>query len=146
MPNIKIILLTLLALTIFAGIMLATSTKTTLVIDGKNNIAYTGAINKIYNEGLQAVSHETARLGNAYISDQGVNQIVLIDPTPQNVQNFYELANYHGAKLIIGSATNETELKSQIFELGLDNKKVQFKTDQDWDPDNYKNLKNGYTY
>ena len=146
MRNIKIILLTLSALTISAGIILATSNKTTLVIDGKNNIAYNKAINEIYDDGLETVSHETARLANAYIADQGPKQIVLMDPTPQNVQDFSELANYHNAKLIIGSATNEAELKSKLFEIGLDNKKVKFQTNQDWDPDNYKNIGKGYTY
>lgn len=122
------------------------SSPNVLVVDGRYNIAYDGAINQIYGEGLQKVSDETARLANAYIADQGPKQIVLMDPTPQNVQDFSELANYHNAKLIIGSATNEAELKSKLFEIGLDNKKVKFQTNQDWDPDNYKNIGKGYTY
>lgn len=122
------------------------SSPKTLVVDGSNNIAYDGAINQIYGKGLQKVSDETARLANAYIADQNPKQIVLLDPTPQNVKDFTELANYHNTRLIIGSATNETELKSNLFELGLDNKKVQFQTNQDWDPDNYKNIGKGYTY
>lgn len=146
MPNIKIVLLTLLALTIFAGIILATSNKTTLVIDGKNNVAYTGAINQIYTQGLKKVSDQTARFANSYIADRSPENIVLLNPTIQNIVDFYELAQYNGARLIIGSTPNETELKSNLFELGLDNKKVKFKTNQDWDPDNYKNIGNGYTY
>jgi hypothetical protein len=146
MPNFKIALLAILAIAIFAGIMLASSPKTTLVVNGNNNIAYTGAINQIYGEGLQKVSNETARLANAYIADQDPGQIVLLDPTAENVKDFVELAQYHNAQLIIGSVSNETELKSQLFELGLDNKKVQFQTNQDWDPDNYENIGRGYTY
>lgn len=146
MPNLKIALLVLLALAICAGIMLAISPKTTLVVDGKNNIVCTEAINQIYNNGLESVSHETARLANAYIADQDPGQIVLLDPTAENVKDFVELANYHNAKLIIGSTSNEVELKSNLFEIGLDNKKVQFQTNQDWNPDNIRNLGKGYTH
>lgn len=146
MRNIKIILLTLLTLAIFAGIMLASSPKTTLVVNGQKNIVYEEAINKVWSNGLSEVSEETARLANSYISACGPKQIVLLDPTPQNVKDFSELAQYHNAKLIIGSVSNETELKSKLFEIGLDNKKVQFQTNQDWDPDNYKNIGKGYTY
>lgn len=146
MKNINTIVIALIALLLFAGIMLATSPRTTLVIDGKNNRTYAEAINNVYSHGLEKVSNETARLANAYISDQGANQIVLIDPTPQNVRDFYELAQHNNAQLVIGSANNEAELKSQLFEIGLDSKKVQFRTNQDWDPDNYENIGKGYTY
>lgn len=146
MPSLKIALLTLLAPVVFAGIMLASSPKTTLVVNGQKNIVYEEAINKVWSNGLSEVSEETARLANSYISACGPKQIVLLDPTPQNVKDFSELAQYHNAKLIIGSATNETELKSKLFEIGLDNKKVNFQTNQDWDPDNYENIGRGYTY
>lgn len=122
------------------------SSPNVLVVDGRHNIAYAGAINQIYGEGLQKVSDETARLANTYIADQNPGQIVLLDPTAENVKDFVELANYHNAKLIIGSTSNEVELKSNLFEIGLDSKKVQFRTNQDWDPDNIKNLGKGYTY
>lgn len=146
MPNLKIALLAILAIAIFAGIMLASSPKTTLVVNGQKNIVYEEAINKVWSNGLSEVSEETARLANSYISACGPKQIVLLDPTPQNVKDFSELANYHNAKLIIGSTSNEVELKSNLFEIGLDSKKVQFRTNQDWDPDNYKNIGKGYTY
>lgn len=144
--SIKQLALVTIVLVIISAIALASSTKVTLVVDGNNNIAYSGAINQVWNNGLSEVSEETARLANSYISACGPKQIVLLDPTPQNIKDFSELANYHNAKLIIGSTPNETELKSNLFELGLDNKKVKFKTNQDWDPDNYKNIGNGYTY
>ncbi len=142
----KVLIIIMIAMSTFALVAILGTTPKTLVIDGNNNIAYAGAINQIYGEGLQKVSDETARLANAYIADQGPKQIVLLDPTPQNIKDFSELANHHNAKLIIGSATNEAELKSKLFEIGLDNKKVKFQTNQDWDPDNYENIGKGYTY
>lgn len=146
MENIKILVIALVALLIFAGIMLATSSKTTLVIDGKNNGTYAEAINNVYNHGLEKVSNETARLANVYIDDCNPSQIVLINPTVQNIKDFYGLCNYHNIRLIIGSTPNEVELKSQLFESGLNNKEIRFQTNQDWAPDNYKNIGKGYTY
>ncbi len=142
----KVLIIIMIAMSTFALVAILGTTPKTLVIDGNNNIAYAEAINKIYNSGLSRVSNETARLANAYIDDQDLGQIVLLDPTAENVKDFVKLAQYHNAQLIIGSVSNETELKSQLFELGLDNKKVQFQTNQDWDPDNYENIGRGYTY
>lgn len=142
----KVLIIIMIAMSTFALVAILGTTPKTLVIDGNNNIAYAEAINKIYNSGLSRVSNETARLANAYIDDRDPDQIVLLDPTPQNVKDFSELANYHGARLIIGSTTNEVDLKSKMFELGLDNKKVQFQTNQDWDPDSYENIGKSYTY
>jgi len=144
--SIKQLALVTIVLVIISAIALASSTKVTLVVDGNNNIAYSGAINQVWNNGLSAVSDETAKLTNSYISDHGPDQIVLLDPTAENVKDFAELAQYHNAQLIIGSASNEAELKSQLFELGLNKKQVQFQTGRDWDPDSYENIGKRYTH
>jgi hypothetical protein len=146
LDNILLLLVVIVVLTILAGIILESLSKTTLIVDGQNNVAYAKAINEIYKKGLRNVSEETARLANAYVADCNPKQLVLLDPTVQNVKDFYELANYHKAKLVIGSTSNEVELKVQLFESGFSGKKIHFQIDQDWDPDSPKNLKRNYTY
>jgi len=141
MPKkVKIILMALGIMAIIALVVsLTIPPKQYLIVDGYNNVAYGGAINTVFHEGLDSVDYETAHLANAYIEDTGANYIVLIDPpNVKTVMDFYNLARAHGAKLIIGDTSNEKELKAELFNLGFSGKKIIFKTNQEWKP-NWKN-------
>ncbi len=137
MPKkVKTICVGLGIIMVIALILLITSPKQYLIVDGYNNVAYNGAINTVFREGLSGVDYETAHLANAYIEDIGANYVVLIDPpNVKTVMDFYNLARAHGAKLIIGDTSNEKELKTELFNLGFSDKKIQFKTNQEWKPD-----------
>ncbi|HRS73012.1 MAG TPA: hypothetical protein P5278_00780 [Patescibacteria group bacterium] len=137
MPKkVKKILIALVTILIVTLAVLIASPKQYLIIDGQNNIAYGGAINTVFWEGLDNVSYETAHLANAYLEDQTIDYIVLINPpSAKTVLDFYKLATAHGAKLIIGDTLNEKKLKSELFDLNLSNKQVRFQTNQEWRPD-----------
>ncbi|HPX64544.1 MAG TPA: hypothetical protein PLP70_00890, partial [bacterium] len=107
-----------------------------LIIDGQNNIAYGGAINTVFWEGLDSVDYETARLVNTYLKDRAADYVVLINPpSARTVLDFYNLAKVHGARLIIGDTPNEKELKAELFNSTLSNKEIKFQTNQEWKPD-----------
>ena len=133
----KIIMITLIIMIIIGVIILmATDKPRYLIVDGQNNKAYAEAINTVFNEGLDNVDDAKAHLANAYLEDMGVDYIVLIDPpSTRTVLNFYNLAKAHGAKLIIGEASNEQKLKAELFNSTLSNKQIIFKTDREWKPD-----------
>lgn len=137
MPKkVKKILIALVTILIVTLAVLIASPKQYLIIDGQNNIAYGGAINTVFKEGLDNVDHDTARLANAYLKDRAADYVVLINPPDvRTVLDFYNLAKVHGAKLIIGDTLNEKELKSELFNLNLSNKQVRFQTNQEWRPD-----------
>ncbi|OQA38975.1 MAG: hypothetical protein BWY51_00585 [Parcubacteria group bacterium ADurb.Bin316] len=138
MPKkVKIIIFVgLVVMLIITIILIIKSPKQYLIIDGWHNEVYSGAINTIFQEGLDHVDDETAHLANAYIEDTGANYIVLIDPpNVKTVMDFYDLARAHGAKLIIGYASNEEKLKAELFNLGFSGKKITFKTNRAWKPD-----------
>jgi len=137
MPKkVKKILIALVTILIVTLAVLIASPKQYLIIDGQNNIAYGGAINTVFWEGLDSVDYETARLVNTYLKDRAADYVVLINPpSARTVLDFYNLATVHGAKLIIGDTPNEKELKSELFNLNLSNKQVRFQTNQEWKPD-----------
>lgn len=137
MPKkVKKILIALVTILIVTLAVLIASPKQYLIIDGQNNIAYGGAINTVFWEGLDSVDYETARLVNTYLKDRAADYVVLINPRDvRTVLDFYNLATVHGAKLIIGDTPNEKELKSELFNLNLSNKQVRFQTNQEWRPD-----------
>jgi hypothetical protein len=137
MPKkVKILLIALGAALIITLVVCITLPKQYLIVDGQNNIAYGGAINTVFHEGLDNVDHDTARLANAYLKDRAADYVVLINPRDvRTVLDFYNLATVHGAKLIIGDTPNEKELKSELFNLNLSNKQVRFQTNQEWRPD-----------
>ncbi len=137
MPKkVKKILIALVTILIVTLAVLIASPKQYLIIDGQNNIAYGGAINTVFWEGLDSVDYETARLVNTYLKDRAADYVVLINPPDvRTVLDFYNLAKVHGAKLIIGDTLNEKELKSELFNLNLSNKQVRFQTNQEWRPD-----------
>jgi len=132
----KILLIALGAALIITLVVCITLPKQYLIVDGQNNIAYGGAINTVFNEGLDNVDNAKAHLANAYLEDMGVDYIVLIDPpSTRTVVDFYNLAKAHGAKLIIGKTSNEEKLKAALFNASLSNKQIIFKTDREWEPD-----------
>lgn len=137
MPKkVKILLIALGAALIITLVVCITLPKQYLIVDGQNNIAYGGAINTVFWEGLDSVDYETARLVNTYLKDRAADYVVLINPRDvRTVLDFYNLATVHGAKLIIGDTPNEKELKSELFNLNLSNKQVRFQTNQEWRPD-----------
>ena len=137
MPKkVKILLIALGAALIITLVVCITLPKQYLIVDGQNNIAYGGAINTVFHEGLDNVDHDTARLANAYLKDRAADYVVLINPPDvRTVLDFYNLAKVHGARLIIGDTPNEKELKSELFNLNLSNKQVRFQTNQEWRPD-----------
>lgn len=137
MPKkVKIILMALGIMAIIALVVsLTIPPKQYLIVDGCNNIAYKGAINTVFNEGLDSADYEPARIAHTYIADRAVDYVVLINPSVENVLDFYSLAKEHGAKLIIGDTSNEEELKAELFNLGFSGKKIKFKTNREWKPD-----------
>ena len=137
MPKkVKKILIALVTILIVTLAVLIASPKQYLIIDGQNNIAYGGAINTVFHEGLDNVDHDTARLANAYLKDRAADYVVLINPRDvRTVLDFYNLATVHGAKLIIGDTPNEKELKAELFNSTLSNKEIKFQTNQEWKPD-----------
>lgn len=133
----KIIMMTLVIMIVIGVVILvATDKPRYLIVDGWHNEAYAGAINTIFQKGLNGVSNEIAHLASAYLEDMEVDYIVLINPpTVKIVLDFYNLAKAHGAKLIIGEASNEQKLKAELFNSTLSNKQIIFKTDREWKPD-----------
>ena len=133
----KIIMMTLVIMIVIGVVILvATDKPRYLIVDGWHNEAYAGAINTVFNEGLDNVDNAKAHLANAYLEDMGVDYIVLIDPpSTRTVVDFYNLAKAHGAKLIIGKTSNEEKLKAALFNASLSNKQIIFKTDREWEPD-----------
>ena len=133
----KIIMMTLVIMIVIGVVILvATDKPRYLIVDGWHNIAYEGAINTVFNEGLDNVDNAKAHLANAYLEDMGVDYIVLIDPpSTRTVVDFYNLAKAHGAKLIIGKTSNEEKLKAALFNASLSNKQIIFKTDREWEHD-----------
>ncbi|HOE80897.1 MAG TPA: hypothetical protein PLA38_02665 [bacterium] len=137
MPKkVKKILIALVTILIVTLAVLIASPKQYLIIDGQNNIAYGGAINTVFWEGLDSVDYETARLVNTYLKDRAADYVVLINPpSARTVLDFYNLAKVHGARLIIGDTPNEKELKAELFNSTLSNKEIKFQTNQEWKPD-----------
>lgn len=106
MPNLKIALLTLLALAIFAGIMLATSPKQTIIINGIDNKVYTGIINDLYNspdpDSLAQSNPDRFSWAIDYM-DEFDNINLVGDPSAQTAIFFYELAKNSGKKFFINN-------------------------------------------
>ena len=144
--TVRQIILAVIILTAVCTIALATAPKEYLIIDGTNNIINAGAINSVWANGLDKSTDETVELATDHIESADPDVIVLINPTLQNVLDFYQLASTCNAKLIIGSAIDEPGLQSELFKNGLSSEQIQFQTDQDWDPDKYENINKNYSY
>ncbi|HOF79580.1 MAG TPA: hypothetical protein PLP46_01395 [bacterium] len=104
MPNLKIALLTLLALAIFAGIMLATSPKQTIIINGIDNKVYTGIINDLYNspnpDSLAQSSPDRFRWAMDYLEEfDNIN--LTGKPSGETSVFFYRLSKDMGKNFLI---------------------------------------------
>ena len=104
MSNIRITMLTILALVVFAGIMLATSPRTTIEVNGVDNIVYTGIINDLYNspnpDSLTQSSPDRFRWAMDYLEEfDNIN--LTGKPSGETSVFFYRLSKDMGKKFLI---------------------------------------------